>query len=104
MILTHLLDENESGRKALRIAAMLAYIPTQEQRPEILQVIANDYMDEVDKIPAYAVEAGIKSLLRGNCTKRPTLGQVREASLLYCRHYMALRDFINRLAAHWGET
>ncbi|PHS61771.1 MAG: hypothetical protein COB09_17030 [Thalassobium sp.] len=101
--MTSLHDENEHGRKALRLAAMLGHFPQQEQNAAINEVIADDYMSAVKHLPAYAVDAGVRSLLLSGPKRRPTMKMVVDACSVKALRYTELKVYIKKVAAHWGE-
>jgi len=103
IVLHQLLDENESGRKALRLASMLGHFPQQEQSPAIADMITRDYMRAVAEFPAYAVDAGVFSILMGDCKRRPTMAQLVEACKTYSWRYRALKDHMKAIMKKWGE-
>jgi hypothetical protein len=101
-LLTCLHDENEHGRKALRLASMLGHFPQQEQRPEVVAMIADDYMSEIEDLPAYAVDRGVRMLLR-DAKRRPSMKELREACDTASFRYRDLKNLIKRIMMNCGS-
>ncbi|MEE8208791.1 MAG: hypothetical protein V3T88_07570 [Nitrosomonadaceae bacterium] len=101
--MTLLHDENEHGRKALRVTALLAHFPTQEQTAAVGQMIVEDYLSAIEDIPAYAVDLGVRSMLLSGLKRKPNIAQLRESCILKARHYTELKGYVKKLIEHWGE-
>jgi hypothetical protein len=82
---------------------MLAHFPNQEQNPAVAQIVIEDFLSAVDDLPAYAVDAGVRSLLLTGMKWKPNVAQLRDACVLKGRHYAELKGYVKTLIAHWGE-
>ncbi len=90
-------NQAERGvRIAQRIMALLGHYPEQIKDERILKIMTDDWLDELDEYPYYAVEMACKCWMKKPPhTFRPKIHEIAPMVRMYGRKWKEIKDGIS---------